>query len=111
MLLIWRIITKTEIINEKINNSDDESNKYKLTGNVIAANIWGKLKTVSQMIGIILILFVFGIVLNNPAFHCLVQNLGLLVATVFSVVSGVIYEIQIFSNKENKVNEEQEVKQ
>lgn len=89
----------------------DASRMYASTkGKVVAANIWGKLKTVSQMIGIILILFVFGIV-NNNVFHYLVQNLCLLVATVFSVVSGVIYEIQIFNKKENKVNEEQEVKQ
>ena len=90
----------------------DASRMYASTkGKVVAANIWGKLKTVSQMIGIILILFVFGIVNNNDVFHYLVQNLCLLVATVFSVVSGVIYEIQIFNKKENKVNEEQEVKQ
>lgn len=89
----------------------DASRMYASTkGKVVAANIWGKLKTVSQMIGIILILFVFGIV-NNNVFHYLVQNLCLLVATVFSVVSSVIYEIQIFNKKENKVNEEQEVKQ
>ena len=90
----------------------DASRMYASTkGKVVAANIWGKLKTVSQMIGIILILFVFGIVNNNDVFHYLVQNLCLLVATVFSVVSSVIYEIQIFNKKENKVNEEQEVKQ
>ena len=90
----------------------DASRMYASTkGKVVAANIWGKLKTVSQMIGTILILFVFGIVNNNDVFHYLVQNLCLLVATVFSVVSGVIYEIQIFNKKENKVNEEQEVKQ
>ena len=89
----------------------DASRMYASTkGKVVAANIWGKLKTVFQMIAIILILFSFGIVYNNLVFYYLVQNLFLLVATVFSVVSGVIYEIQIFK-KENKVNEEQEVKQ
>ena len=89
----------------------DASRMYASTkGKVVAANIWGKLKTVFQMIAIILILFSFCIVYNNLVFYYLVQNLFLLVATVFSVVSGVIYEIQIFK-KENKVNEEQEVKQ
>ena len=58
------------------------------------------------MIAIILILFSFGIVYNNLVFHYLVQNLLLLVATVFSVVSGVIYEIQIFK-KEKQANEQQ----
>ena len=85
----------------------DASRMYASTkGKVVAANIWGKLKTVSQMIGIILILFVFGIVNNNDVFHYLVQNLCLLVATVFSVVSGVIYEIQIFK-MEKQVNVQQ----
>ena len=85
----------------------DASRMYASTkGKVVAANIWGKLKTVLQMIAIILILFSFGIVYNNLVFHYLVQNLLLLVATVFSVVSGVIYEIQIFK-KEKQVNEQQ----
>lgn len=88
----------------------DASRMYASTkGKVVAANIWGKLKTVFQMIAIILILFSFGIVNNNlvfqySVFQCLVQNLFLLVATVFSVVSGVIYEVQIFK-KEKQVNE------
>lgn len=85
----------------------DASRMYASTkGKVVAANIWGKLKTVLQMIAIILILFSFGIVYNNLVFYYLVQNLFLLVATVFSVVSGVIYEIQIFK-KEKQVNEQQ----
>ena len=85
----------------------DASRMYASTkGKVVAANIWGKLKTVFQMIAIILILFSFGIVSNNLVFHYLVQNLFLLVATVFSVVSGVIYEVQIFK-KEKHVNEQQ----
>ena len=85
----------------------DASRMYASTkGKVVAANIWGKLKTVLQMIAIIIILFSFGIVNNNLVFHYLVQNLFLLVATVFSVVSGVIYEIQIFK-KEKQVNEQQ----
>ena len=85
----------------------DASRMYASTkGKVVAANIWGKLKTVFQMIAIILILFSFGIVYNNLVFYYLVQNLFLLVATVFSVVSGVIYEIQIFK-KEKQVNVQQ----
>ena len=85
----------------------DASRMYASTkGKVVAANIWGKLKTVFQMIAIILILFSFGIVSNNLVFQYLVQNLLLLVATVFSVVSGVIYEVQIFK-KEKHANEQQ----
>lgn len=95
----------------------DASRMYASTkGRVVAANIWGKLKTVSQMIAIILILFSFGIVSNNInqnnkiVFFYLVQNLLLLVATIFSIVSGIIYEIQIFK-KEKKINEQQKVRQ
>ena len=87
----------------------DASRMYASTkGKVVAANIWGKLKTVFQMIAIILILFSFGIVIvsNNLVFQYLVQNFFLLVATVFSVVSGVIYEVQIFK-KEKHANEQQ----
>lgn len=86
----------------------DASRMYASTkGKVVAANIWGKLKTVFQMIAIILILF-FGIMIdsNNLVFWYLVQNMLFLVATVFSVVSGVIYEVQIFK-KEKQVNEQQ----
>lgn len=89
----------------------DASRMYASTkGTVVAANIWGKLKTVSQMIAIILILFSFGIVSNNIVFFYLVQNLLLLVATIFSIVSGIIYEIQIFK-KEKKINEQQKIRQ
>lgn len=89
----------------------DASRMYASTkGTVVAANIWGKLKTVSQMIAIILILFSFGIVYNNIVFFYLVQNLLLLVATIFSIISGVIYEIQIFK-KGKKINEQQKVSQ
>ena len=89
----------------------DASRMYASTkGRVVAANIWGKLKTVSQMIAIILILFSFGIVYNNIVFFYLVQNSLLLVATIFSIVSGIIYEIQIFK-KGKKINEQQKVSQ
>ena len=90
----------------------DASRMYASTkGKVVAANIWGKLKTVTQMMAIILILFCFGIIdTNNHVFYYLVQNLLLLVATIFSIISGVIYEIQIFK-KEKNVNEQQKVSQ
>lgn len=68
---------------------------------VIAANIWGKLKTVTQMVAII-----FGItvlyfnetiagLLSAPAIICevlmIVYNVILWISTVIAVVSGVIY--------------------
>lgn len=60
---------------------------------VVAANFWGKCKTVLQMVGIILIFFVFannGSDLSDP-FYWSIQQLMLYLATVMSVVSGVIY--------------------
>ena len=68
---------------------------------VIAANIWGKLKTVTQMVAII-----FGItvlyfnetlagLLSAPAIICevlmIIYNVVLWISTVIAVVSGVIY--------------------
>ncbi len=70
-------------------------------GKVVAANIWGKLKTVSQMVGIALIFGMqslleilrlcgisFGIL--GDAFYFI--GLGLVwLSTLFTVISGVIY--------------------
>lgn len=69
---------------------------------VIAANIWGKLKTVSQMIAIIFAIaaeafkeFVNISVLNT--FLDLFTTIFLWIATVLTVISGVIY---LLDNKE-----------
>ncbi len=74
-------------------------------GIVIAANFWGKLKTVLQMVGVILIFFLFNAQYGNLDPSVLgvywgIQNLMTLLATVISVVSGVIYFVDI--NKEMK---------
>lgn len=64
---------------------------------VVAANFWGKCKTVLQMIGIILIFFVFaynGSGVSN-SFYWSIQQLILYLATIMSVVSGIIYFKQI----------------
>lgn len=69
-------------------------------GNVIAANIWGKAKTVSQMFAIILsILGQFFVSIFNDAVFLkasvnLVTNITLWVSAVLTVISGVIYVIQ-----------------
>lgn len=70
-------------------------------GNVVAANIWGKAKTVSQMIGICLIFF-FQIVLEildmlHFSYGCLgdvfyytgLSVIGL--STVLTLISGIVY--------------------
>ena len=70
-------------------------------GNVIAANIWGKIKTVTQMVAIICVL-VMQIVLDigalGVALPCCLRCIfywtgeGLIwVSTLFTVISGIIY--------------------
>ncbi len=76
-------------------------------GKVVAANIWGKVKTVSQMIAIIAIMLMQFIIditqLTNSyspdiftAFW-IIGEILLWISTVFAVISGIIYIIQ---NKE-----------
>ncbi len=73
-------------------------------GKVVAANIWGKIKTVSQMIAIIAIMLMQFIIditqLTNSyspdiftAFWSISEIL-LWISTVFAVISGIIYIIQ-----------------
>ena len=65
-------------------------------GKVVAANIWGKLKTVSQMVGIVVALLAytlisdFGITSITAASNILIIALFWLSA-VLCVISGVIY--------------------
>lgn len=75
-------------------------------GNVVAANIWGKLKTVTQMIAIIAIfvmqyfteLCVMGIIpLDTALFSGIFLIIGevlLWISGVFTVISGLIYIIE-----------------
>ncbi|MCF0227385.1 MAG: CDP-diacylglycerol--glycerol-3-phosphate 3-phosphatidyltransferase [Malacoplasma sp.] len=86
-------------------------------GIVVPANIWGKCKTVFQMIGILMFLIVFnrigiwneesGIIgfvsfkgMYNPA--TAIANSGLCLALIFSVVSGVIYEVKMLAKPKVK---------
>lgn len=65
-------------------------------GKVVAANIWGKLKTVSQMAGIILALFAytlivdFGVVAIKPIADIVIIAL-FWASAVLCVISGLIY--------------------
>lgn len=71
-------------------------------GNVIAANIWGKLKTVSQMLAIIVAiggryLITFFENLNSNVLVCavdIVTTILLWISAVLTIISGVIYVIQ-----------------
>lgn len=69
-------------------------------GKVIAANIWGKAKTVSQMIGIIFTIAVLCFMEIFPQFTLLNSalavgvNIALWISTVLCVISGAIYLVQ-----------------
>ena len=71
-------------------------------GNVIAANIWGKLKTVSQMVAVIAAiggryLLTFFEDLNTNFLVCtvdIITTVLLWISAVLTIVSGVIYVIQ-----------------
>ena len=68
-------------------------------GNVIAANIWGKAKTVSQMIAIIFAILGRYVVsfFQNQTFVTVTDiatNILLWISAVLTVISGVIYVIQ-----------------
>ena len=69
-------------------------------GNVIAANIWGKAKTVSQMFAIIFAIFgQYLVSLFNDAVFLkatvnVVTNITLWISAVLTVISGVIYVIE-----------------
>jgi len=67
-------------------------------GKVIAANMWGKCKTVSQMIGIIFALFAYMLIndfgLNNNLFvnSCnIIISVLFWISAVLCIISGVIY--------------------
>lgn len=71
------------------------------SGKVVAANIWGKIKTVSQMVGISVI-FAMQVVLEilgamkvstgfvSEVFYCIGNGL-IWLSTVFTLISGIIY--------------------
>lgn len=78
---------------------------------VVAANLFGKLKTIFQMIALIVLILVF----NNPENiyrssniwqYYSVQNILVFICTFLSVVSGIIYIVQI--NKRIKLLKQQE---
>lgn len=69
-------------------------------GKVVAANMWGKLKTVSQMAGIILALFIFALgefgLLKGVSIDTAMLLQGIIIAlfwisAILCVISGVIY--------------------
>jgi CDP-diacylglycerol--glycerol-3-phosphate 3-phosphatidyltransferase len=64
-------------------------------GIVVPANIYGKLKTISQMFAIIIIFFIFNSSIQNSQWW-FSQNIMMWLALFFSVMSGVIYVFNIY---------------
>lgn len=68
---------------------------------IIPASMWGKLKTVFELVGLILIFFFMhfsfelAVSSNQEVDWYLGQNLVMLIATIFSLVSMCIYIVQI----------------
>lgn len=68
---------------------------------IVPASMWGKLKTVFELVGLILIFFFMhfsfnlAVATNQEVDWYLGQNLVMLIATVFSLVSMGIYIVQI----------------
>lgn len=73
-------------------------------GEVIAANIWGKVKTVTQMVAIITVLVlqsandIISLYFNNLDFiggiFVIAGEVLIWISTVFAIISGIIYVIQ-----------------
>lgn len=69
------------------------------SGLVVAANIWGKLKTVSQMIGLIAALFFYSLIkdFNLAQYPCICNIMDIVILVLFwisailCVISGLIY--------------------
>lgn len=61
----------------------------------VEASIYGKLKTVFQSLGIIIIFFISPIISNKNWWHILLLNIPLIIAGILSVVSGALYFKQI----------------
>lgn len=64
-------------------------------GAVIPANIYGKLKTVSQMLAIMIVFFIFNSSIHNSQWW-FSQNIMMWLALFFSVMSGIIYVVNIY---------------
>ena len=63
---------------------------------VIPANIWGKIKTASQMVSVILVLLLGGIEqlgVEMPISLSIIGNVLFGITAVFAVVSGIVYII------------------
>ncbi|MEG2198241.1 MAG: CDP-diacylglycerol--glycerol-3-phosphate 3-phosphatidyltransferase [Malacoplasma sp.] len=72
---------------------------------IVKANLFGKLKTVFQILSIIIIFFIFNSK-NNALLidHLLIQNLCVFIATFISIASGIYYIFSIKKKLNNKLD-------
>ena len=64
---------------------------------VIAANIYGKLKTVNTMIAIILVMFIgVSYTVDSGIYYWLIQNFLMYTSLALSLISGIIYVIRYY---------------
>lgn len=74
---------------------------------VLAANIYGKIKTITLLVGLIFLLFFGGSLINvGGLYYWLIQNLLMYIATILSIISGIIYVIPLWY-KASKVKGEE----
>ena len=75
---------------------------------VVGANVWGKTKTILQMVGLLIIFFFFPIKENENHLivYYLFQNFFIFLATMATIVSALIYAIKInnWTKKKNGKN-------
>lgn len=75
---------------------------------IVGANIWGKTKTVLQMVGLTIIFFLFPIKREESTLivYYLLQNFFIFLATSATTISGLIYTIEItkYTKRKNEKN-------
>lgn len=84
----------------------DSYRMYAATQSIIVkANLFGKFKTVLQMISIIIIFFIFNTKKSHPIIdYFLVQNLFVFIATLVSIASGAYYWLSIKRQLDKKLD-------
>jgi CDP-diacylglycerol--glycerol-3-phosphate 3-phosphatidyltransferase len=67
----------------------------------VSANWWGKAKTITQMIGIIVIFFCIDSINQSKWEYWVLQNGFLIISVFLSIVSGIIYIFSFSSRSRN----------
>lgn len=73
---------------------------------VVSANIYGKIKTICLMIGIIYLIFLGNPIWNvGNLYYWLIQNMLMYWATILCIVSGIIYILPVIKQNFEKKEE------